>query len=557
MADFPRLKRAAAYCAPPRSKQQARSKGQAFFADPKSTVELTAHPHFSVQKGFENDMLPRVWMDDAKKRRVVGTLSVRAPMLEAALHEGGFGWLYGSSEIPSEQALKEIGLSKLSNGGFNQLWTGRMTAASRRVLPPEVAELVAQGLVVIRAPLGKTQSDNLQNVMDEMSNVMHAALYGYGPLVAGMAWVRTLHAAREEQGLRHVRYRLVSFMEKGDMSVHCRIRKAAENGFVPFKDALATPSGASHYFDALLRCVHAYSVDRFVFLDATLRNFVDFVSTSSPTRIAVIDIDSTVFRRLGGTALSSGNEPSHGWKMVWLHNTLVVSCFLKRTLSDLSGSGIGGPVHGVLVDPFTAFWWNKVSKAVDATFHELRHGTASDACFDSSCRLFLLECFWGAEQSCKDAWTFPNMAQPPWSGSDPIAMANAALAYMYHYFVRQPFEEIEEMYVRHALAMHEMHQKRGLSPSVIADTERAYRRACEWYDGVARRTLIAPMLYFHNAVHEPHQANGDSRMLATIMIDYVQTPNSDLQARWLPQVGLARCHSRADLAMFRQHLLKF
>ena len=149
------------------------------------------------------------------------------------------------------------------------------------------------------------------------------------------------------------------------------------------------------------------------------------------------------------------------------------------------------------------------------------------------------------------------MAQPPWSGSDPIAMANAALAYMYHYFVRQPFEEIEEMYVRHALAMHEMRQKRGLSPSVIADTERAYRRACEWYDGVARRTLIAPMLYFHNAVHEPRQANGDSRMLATIMIDYVQTPNSDLQARWLPQVGLARCHSRADLAMFRQHLLKF
>tara|TARA_Y100000389_G_scaffold192523_3_gene220084 strand:+ start:830 stop:2524 length:1695 start_codon:yes stop_codon:yes gene_type:complete len=550
-----RLKREAAFCTSPRSKQQARSGERAFFLDPTSTAELGAHPHFSAQRWFENDLLPRVWVDDAKKRRVVGTLSVRAPMLEAALHEGGFGWIYGSSEPPSEQALKGGGLSRLSNGGFNQLWTGRMTAASRRVLPPELAELVAQGLVVIRAPLGKTRSDNRQNVVGEMSNVLHAALHGYGPLVAGMTWVRTLHETRVEQGLRHVRYRLVSFMEKGDMSVHCRIRKVAEKGFVPFKDALATPSGASYYFGALLRCVHAYSVDRFVFLDATLRNFVDFVSTSSPTRIAVIDIDSTVFRRLSGAPLVPGaNEPSHGWKMLWMHNTLVVSCFLKRTLSDLSGSGIGGKGAG---DPFMALWWNRVSKAVGATLHELRHGVASDAWFDSSCRLFLLECLRGAEQSFHDVWSFPNMAQPPWSGSDPIAMANAALAYMYHYFVRQPFEEIEEMYVRHALAMHEMRQKRGLSPSVIADTERAYRRACEWYDGVARRTLIAPMLYFHNAVHEPRQANGDSRMLATIMIDYVQTPNSDLQARWLPQVGLARCHSRADLAMFRQHLLKF
>lgn len=549
-----RLKRAVVHCPAPRSKQQTRYKEQAFFADPKSTAELTAHPHYSVQPKFENDVLPRVWMDNTKKRPVAGTLSVRAPTLEAALQEGGLDWLYGSSEPPAEQELKECGLSKLSNGGFNQLWTGRMTAASRRVLPFELAELVAQGLVVIRAPLSKTRSEKRQNVMDEMSNVLHAALHGYGPLVAGMAWVRTLHATREEQGMRHVRYRLVSFMEKGDMSVHCRIRTVAEKGFVPFRHVLSTPSGANYYFDALLRCVHAYSVDRFVFLDATLRNFVDFVNDSNLPRIAVIDLDATVFRRLSGTPLSSGNEPSHGWKMLWMHNTLVVSCFLKRTLSDLSAAGIGGKGAG---DPFNVFWWNKISTAVGATFHDLRYGIASDAWFDSSCRLFLLECFWGGEQSCHDVWIFPNMAYPPWSGNDPIAMANATLAYMYHYFVRQPFEEIEEMYVRHALAMHEMRQKCGLSPSVVGDIERAYRRACEYYDGVARRTLIAPMLYFHNAVRESHQANGDSRLLVTTMIDYAQTSNSDLQARWLPQVALSRNHSRGDLMMFRQYLLKF
>ena len=49
------------------------------------------------------------------------------------------------------------------------------------------------------------------------------------------------------------------------------------------------------------------------------------------------------------------------------------------------------------------------------------------------------------------------------------------------------------------------------------------------------------MLYFHSAVRDSQQENGDS----------------DLQARWLPQVLLSEKHSHGDLIMFRQYLLRF
>ena len=548
------MKRAVAQCAPPRSKKVVRNEAHRFFDDPNAAAELAPHPIRSVQTRFENDLLPRVWVAERSKGKIE-SLSMRAHDFEATLEENGFGVLYGSFELSKEKLKEQLdqwGLKKLSSGGFNQIWSGRMNTASRRVFPPEVSELVAQDRVVIRAPLARTQSDKGKRLIGEMTNVLHAALHGYGPLVAGLAWVRTLHGASTEEGVQYVRYRLLSFMERGERSVHDCIREVAEKGYVPYKSIFSTPGGTHAYFDALLRCVYAYSVDRFVFLDATLRNFVSFTEESSVPRIAVIDIDSTVFRRLECAALASGTEPSHGWKMLWMHNTLVVSCFLKRSLSEVTSIG-GRPG----VDAFRTYWWDKIAKAVNATFVDLRHGTARDMWFDSSCRLFLSECFWGAEQSYNDVWIFPNMANPPWSGNDPIAVANATLAYMYFYFVRQPFEEIEDKYVKPALAYYECAHTYGAPPAAIKEAADAHRHARAWYDSYARRTLIAPMLYFHSAVRDSQQENGDSRLLATIMIDYCQTATSDLQARWLPQVPLSEKHSHGDLIMFRQYLLRF
>ena len=547
------MKRPIIQCATSRSKQAVRDRDQArrFFNDPNATNELAPHPIVSAQKRFENDLLPRVWVDHPTKRPRIETLSMRAHDLEASLEENGLDALYGSSEPTGEQ-LKLWGLEKLSSGGFNQIWRGRMTTASRRVLPPELSELIAQDRVVIRAPLARTESDKGKRLIGEMTNVLHAALHGYGPLVAGMAWVRTLHDVSTEQGVQIVRYRLLSFMERGEKSVHDCIREVADKGYVPFRSIFSTPGGTHAYFDALLRCVFAYSVDRFVFLDATLRNFVSFADESTVPRIAVIDIDPTVFRRVDSTPMATGNESSQGWKMIWMHNTLVVSCFLKRNLSEVASIG-GRPG----VDAFRAYWWDKITSAIGATFHDLRHGIAHDMWFDSSSRLFLLECFWGAEQSYTDVWKFPNMENPPWSGNDPIAVANATLAYMYYYFVRQPFEEIEKVYVKPALAYFECANKYGAPVHELKEAAKAHTRAQTWYDTYARRTLIAPMLFFHSAVRESQQENGDSRLLATIMIDYCQTSTSDLQARWLPQVSQACKHSHGDLIMFRQYLLRF
>ena len=68
-------------------------------------------------------------------------------------------------------------------------------------------------------------------------------------------------------------------------------------------------------------------------------NFVDFCGNSpaQPARIRVIDIGADVFRRVLPPLSSEAPAPSRAWQLLWLHNTLYVTCFLKRQLAGLSG----------------------------------------------------------------------------------------------------------------------------------------------------------------------------------------------------------------------------
>jgi len=526
----------------------------AFFADPERARELTARKAVSTTARFDEDQIPRVWTSGQDKRRTLSHLSVDAPQVESLLCGGGFGELYGVKQARALD-LSKYGLTRLECGTFNQLWKGMLTRETRSCFPPEIATLLEQDRLVIRAPLERTHSSTRRSIIGEMDNVLHAALHGYGPLVAGMTWIRTIHREGMDEGMVRVKYRLVSFMEKGSTSVYNRIKHVKDQGFVPNGHPFSTPVGAARYFDSLLRCVHAYSVDRFVYLDATLRNFVDFVGTPSQSLVKVVDIDHGVFRRFGESVQSK----SRAWQLLWLHNTLVVSCFLKRYLSEIGGFTLGARKEirtGQQV--FDNYWWSKIERAVAAS-RRLFACPATDEC-DAElqrCRTFLAATRRPDATSVDALWMFPETSLPPYAGASPCALAKSAMAYCYYYFVRQPLEEVHEIYCKPA--MEAMRLRLHVATSVPSEHRRqvdeAHRRGANWYNAVARRTTLPAALFFHGKLREKASPDGGSAPLVDIMAEFAATAQEVLERRYATRLVTADKHAFNDLIHLADALL--
>ena len=516
----------------------------AFFADPERARALAASVLVTTTEQFDDDQIPRVWISEDSKRRTLSYLSVHAPQVEANLRDGGFGELYGiKQEKPLD--LSKYSLTRLDCGTFNQLWKGTMTQATRCWFPPEIATLLAQGRLVIRAPLEKTHSSTRQEIIGEMDNVLHAALHGYGPLVAGMTWVRTVHREGQDEGMLRVKYRLVTFMEKGSMSVYGRIKLVRDQGFVPNGHPFSTPHNTERYFDSLLRCVHAYSIDRFVYLDATLRNFVDFVGTPSQSLVKVIDIDDGVFRRFGESAKSK----SRAWQLLWLHNILVVSCFLKRYLSEIGGFTLGARKEirtGQQV--FDTYWWNKIQRAVTVS-RRLLTSSETDECDAElqSCRTFLSSTQRSKEMTIHGLWVFPETTHPPYAGTSPCALAKSAMAYCYYYFVRQPIEEVEEVYCKSAIKAMHVRTLSNVSPEERRRVDDEHGKATRWFNAVARRTIIPTALFFYRKFKERGSVEGGSACLVDIMAEFANTPQEAIERRYASRLVPPEKHTLVDL----------
>jgi hypothetical protein len=489
-------------------------------------------------------------------------LSTSAPQLEGLLQDG-FGFIYGCDTPGQPTDPEKYKLQKLNEGGFNQLWAGRMTPSSRNVLPATIAALVQSNSVVIRAPLQRTESRTRQDVIGEIDNVIHAALYGYGPLVAGITWVRTWHKDDFEEGLVEARYRLITFMQRANMSVYARIKQVEKMGVPPPKHIFSTKQGIDRYLDALLRCIHSYSVDRFVYMDATLSNFVDFCDDDNSTplpRIRVIDIAMDVFRRVlpeepppPSKGPSKVPTSSRAWQLLWLHNTLYATCFLKRQLSGLSGLGgasvarAPGTGAGSGQHAFDAHWWGKIKGAVAETRRLLDSKSADDAELER-CREFLLQAQRPKEVRVQDLWNFPHVDKPPFEGTSSSALAKSALAYFYYYFVHQPFKDIKSAYLLPAIRAAEMRSRTDVHPDARAEAEEQRRKGAEWFDAVARRVLIPAMLFFHSRIASSNGPNGGSALLVDIMAEYAITSQESLEERFLQgRVATSRQHTPNDL----------
>jgi hypothetical protein len=555
-------KRPLLLCEGPQKKQQrALPAHAAFFADPKAARPLSANASVDITEGFDDDMVPRAWTGADGKRPVLTYLGTSQPQFEAMLLTD-HAFLCGLHDPDQAVNLKDFNLEELSKGGFNQLWAGKMTPASRRILPPDIANLVQEDKLVVRGPLPNTDSRTRHDVISEINNVLHAAVHGYGPLVAGITWVRTWHKNFEE-GAVHVNYRLVTFMEKGTKSVYGRIKEVERAGVPSAKHAFATRQGLEQYFDSLLRCVHAYSLDRFVYMDATLSNFVDFCGKSAPqpARIRVIDIGADVFRRVLPPLSSKAPAPSRAWQLLWLHNTLYVTCFLKRQLAGLSGLGgvnvarAPGSAAGSGQHAFDVHWWGKIRGAV-AEMRRLLGAplTTDEAAADDDelerCRAFLSKARRPKEVPIEDLWQFPYVDQPPYVGTTSLALAKSAFAYFYYYFVHQPLKDIKAAYLVPALKLAELRAQPHMNvhPNARAEAEEEHRKGAEWFDAVARRTLIPTVRFFQHRFASADGPDGGSALLVDIMIEYASTPQDALEARFLgPRVLTSKQHTHHDL----------
>ena len=288
-----------------------------------------------------------------------------------------------------------------------------------------------------------------------------------------------------------------------------RVKKLISTGIIDHNPLQWTARKRGVYFEELLETVWAYSVDGGVHLDATLRNFVDLPAPDPNElrpRIRVIDMDGSVFRRLLG-----GDAQDYQW--LWLHNVLVVSCFLKLAFED-------NPEFGRV-------WWRQIRAAV-------HHVAARRATPIGPGRAFVEQARWDTA-ACAAALrrAFEPADEPPWCGNTPEATARTALAYMAHYLLHEPLTFLHEQYVR------------VVRPEASAPPNRRSQKAIDaakWFDQTGRRTLL-PRLHFW--VHASRRV--PAPRLVDVLLEFVETSHDDLVARYMHHVPQSHAHTPSDL----------
>tara|TARA_B100000767_G_scaffold261018_1_gene272187 strand:+ start:482 stop:2125 length:1644 start_codon:yes stop_codon:yes gene_type:complete len=537
---------------------QKRKRDQTLFQDlicsPDNWASLAARAFYDISRIFDDDLSPRIWPNNGDLRRLE-FLKMKIPEIEDLLiNRGPFKALIGTSSSNKQdvETLRRLGLSVLAKGGFNSVWSGKMTEASRKMLPVELVENVSNNLLVMRGPLEKTESVDKAIVVGEVRNVLHAALCGYGPRVAAMVWIRTMHPTLEE-GVSDVRYRLLSFTERGDGSVDSRLQKLqTQLGGCHY---LAVQRQQTLYFDALARCIFEYSRERFVHLDCTLRNFVDFIPEPGfLPKIKIIDIDDSVFRCL--RAPDAASTTGTGWRFLWLHNTLLVSCFLKQKLWSIEEAQC--PVvrpSEKKIDVFST-WWNPLRRAINETLSTFRKPW-NGISVNIDCKLaneFLRACTWISDEPYCSLARFPDVSDRRHGGNSPEAVALSALAFAFYYFVVAPLEEIERMYVEPVVCWHQVRNRANATHQERSDAERGKGKAVAWYDGTCRHRVLPSVYFFYTAMRHSVPGTLRSAPLVEIMAEFVAIDKSTLQTRALSHFRPASHHTLTTLGNFTAYL---
>ena len=246
-------------------------------------------------------------------------------------------------------------------------------------------------------------------------------------------------------------------------------------------------------------CVHT---------DAKLSNFIDLYPLSvdettkiSSTAVRVIDMDAGVFRHVNRIARPEATQ--EGWRPVWLHNVLFVSCFLKAQLPDRA---------------FMEYWWRPMAAAVAHTMGLLAREDAAlrqDTDFELA-RRFVYASKW--------AHGFHLGRQLPASptGSDPQSVGRTAVLMAVYYFHDVWERTARDRYGAHvkayraasrATAEAEPGRPRA-ARSGAKGRVRAMEGGAHWFDGVYRVQGPAQFRYFEERMEQnddPQRAHAGRR----------------------------------------------
>ena len=431
-------------------------------------------------------------------------------------------------DAPKPPRFKELGLRFVGRGSFNSVWKvdtadkkdHRAALTALGAMPEQMASDLGGGLTVLRIPSASNWAA-FEEVGEEMFNMVEAALHNYGPLIAAM-WVVRAHEMRGGEPSKEV-FKLFTVMAKGQMDLAMRVVSAKWLS----TELMLLKKQAAAYFNSLRLCLWSFSVRGCVHTDAKLSNFIDLCPLSvdettkiSSTAVRVIDMDAGVFRHVNRIARPEATQ--EGWRPVWLHNVLFVSCFLKAQLPDRA---------------FMEYWWRPMAAAVAHTMGLLAREDAAlrqDTDFELA-RRFVYASKW--------AHGFHLGRQLPASptGSDPQSVGRTAVLMAVYYFhdvwertARDRYGAHVKAYRAASRATAEAEPGTALRAQREAEQKAAFERwrvARTWFDGVYRVQGPAQFRYFEERMEQNDDRNAPT--LVAVMHDYVCTPMDELVARYV------------------------
>lgn len=520
---------------------------QAVPSEPLSPVErYAAFPSFLVEPGqwhtFDAGASLRDQIRDAMQRNRMFAVVPRPgsdgppefQLLDTTCAE--FGAFAGAAQLsallksdesfrqPQNPALwppgfGQLPLDFLGKGSYNSIWQPKPGVDySGLPLPPQTIRALAAGDAVFRTPLprgplrGYVSSDA---IITEMVNLASAAKHGYGLLLYGVAWTRAADDGNAPL------YRLYCFMQRGKMDVDKRLALINERAPNHPQNPMPYYKQHHHLFDCLLRTVWGYSTDRCVFVDAKPGNFVDVfpdrITAEARGAVRVIDLAGDGFKRMRTSGVDAeARTRSQGWRLIWLHNVLVISCNIRMQLP---------------YEAYVELWWKKIRHAV---FHllrvELRQHDAFEADLEyQQLRVFLQTCKWYRGPDSREGLWDPNAGQfrppsvaPTVLSAEPAEVAHECRRYAIYYFYDI---WLEPMALRYANPVLRQCHFRG-DPAAEAG-----RREAERYFDTSLRPKVIPMCRHFGEQLRPGPQHAP--LLVEVMFAYCDVEKDELQRRYL------------------------
>lgn len=432
--------------------------------------------------------------------------------------------------------------SFVARGTFNQIWQvdkpneGEvLDPAVLARFPAVLRPFVEKQNIVLRLPVPEAPELSQNAAISELENIADTALAGYGlfaPLVgaqptlydnesaapplytteagANAGATSAVSAASAEGHGKIVRYKLVMFLQKATMGAHERLFK-----MTPIPRILTghLKDAATQYFKGLRAVVWGMSAQRCVHLDLKPSNIVDTYPRSEEMGgdvlpvdfrnkggVRVIDLDAGAFRRMTRAEVRDDGQhrAARGWRPLWLHNVLMLSCFLRQTLDE---------------QIYQTFWWRVIENAVRVVRNELKR--TDDETLENDPEYQAAKAFVTHARWC-GGFYFEHRMPSPVLGNDPKLVANEAVNMCKYYFHDTLYTTAKKRYVGALLDADFMQKKEQ------QDMARAF------FDRVHRLQNIPMARMFKEYMAD---SESDAPLLIDVMLKYCECDMDKLRRR--------------------------